>query len=245
LAARSENIFNMKRLLPWSNLSLEELQSLYENAELKSQLDGYKQKVFFPPKFPKACFDSQDHAMQLLIVKCLGYKRKDNGGGTLGDIPYDADHMFLMKVESAGSVFAVRGLLPYIRNLWESDSPYQSEAQLNRFLIRLGRALATKKKRKIDTNVPDWLHNVDQTERFIVEGWCKRIVVDGEQWPPLCCFTTPALVKFLRLCNVKHCKLGKKNSRTIEKAIQRLGLVRIPRGRVNFVEKRLGQFFFG
>ena len=235
----------MKKLLPWSNLSVEEFQSLYENSELKGQLDDYKHKVFFPPKIPKACFDSQDHAMQLLLVKCLGYKRKTNGGGRLGDIPYDAEHMFLMKVASTGSAFVVRGLLPYVINLWEAGSPYQSETRLNRFLIRLGRALATKKKPKIDTYVPDWLHNIDQTERFIVEGWCKRIVVDGEKWPPLCCFTTSALVKFLRLCNVKHCKLGKKNSRTIEKAIQRLGLVRIPRGRVNHVEKRLGQFLFG
>jgi hypothetical protein len=79
----------MKKLLPWPNISVEEFQSLYENSELKSQLDNYKHKVFFPPKIPKVCFDSQGHAMQLLIVKCLGYKRKTNGGGTLGNISWN------------------------------------------------------------------------------------------------------------------------------------------------------------
>jgi hypothetical protein len=235
----------MKKLLPWSNLSFEEFESFYKNPEFKAQLDDYKRRVFFPPKIPKICLDSQERARQLLTMKCLGYRRKADGGGKFGEIPYDVEHVFLIKVASTGSAFAVRGLLPYVRNLWETRSPYQSETRLNRFLIRLGRVLATKKKPKIDTYVPDWLHNVDQTERFIVEGWCKRIIVDGEKWPPLCCFTTSALVKFLKHCNVKHCKLGKKNSRTIEKAIQRLGLVRIPRGRVNNVEKRFGQFLFG
>jgi hypothetical protein len=235
----------MKKLLPWSNLSFEEFQSIYKNPELDSQIADFKKKAFLPPQIPKACFDSQDRAWQLLLIKCLGYKRKTNGGGKLGEIPYDAEHMFLMKVASTGSAFAVRGLMPYVINLWEAGSPYQSEERLNRFLIRLGRALATKKRPKIDTYVPDWLHNVDQNERFIVEGWCKSIIVDDEKWPPLCCFTTSALVKFLQRCNVKHCKLGDKDARTIERAIQRLCLVRIPRGRVNHVEKRHGQFFFG
>jgi len=235
----------MKRLLPWSNLSLEGFESLCRSSESKAELDDYKHKVFFPPKIPKVCFESQDRAKQLLTVKCLGYKRKIDGGGKLGEIPYDAEHMFLMKVASTGSAFAVRGLLPYVVNLWEAGSPYQSEARLNRFLIRLGRTLATRKKPKINPDAPDWLNNVDQTERFVVEGWCERIIVDDEYWPPLCCLTTKALAKFLRLCNVKHCKLGKENERSLERAIQRLGLVRIPRGRVNYVDKRNRQFLFG
>jgi hypothetical protein len=74
LEGRSENIFHMKKLLPWSNLSLEEFESHYQNPKNKAELDDYKLQVFFPPKIPKVCFESQDRAMQLLIVKCLGYK---------------------------------------------------------------------------------------------------------------------------------------------------------------------------
>jgi len=173
-------------------------------------------------------------------MQALGLKPKPGGGAAFGNIPIDVERFFLSKVEAAGTVFAVRGLLAFIKILWETDSPYRSEVRLNRFLIKLGRALASKRKRG---SLPDWLHRVDQTERFIVEGWCERIIVDGEKWPPLCFLTTPALVRFLRLCKVTHCKLARKDARTIERAIQRLGLVRVPRkARIKQVQKRSGQF---
>src|SRR5439155_13767669 len=116
-----------------------------------------------------------------------------------------------------------------------------AENRLNRFLIRLGRALASTGNRR---QLPDWLHGVDQKERFVVEGWCERIIVDGEYWPPLCCFTSAALVKFLSLCKVTHAKLTPKNARTFERAILRLGLKRIPRRRIKRVEKPFGEFRF-
>ncbi len=71
----------MKKLLPWSNLSVEEFASFYQNPEFKTQLDDYKHKVFFPPKIPKICFDSQERAMQLLTIGVIesGARRGWNG----------------------------------------------------------------------------------------------------------------------------------------------------------------------
>lgn len=193
-------------------------------------------------EIPKVCSDSQSRAMTRLMIQALGLQPKPGGDAAIGDITIDAERLFLSQVEAAGTVFAASGLLRYISGLWRQDSPYRSESRLNRFLIKLGRALASRKKR---TSLPDWMHNVDQTQRFIVEGWCERIIVDGERWPPLCFLTTPALVKFLRLCKVTHCKLATKDERTIERAVQRLGLVRVARTRrVNRVGKRFGEFVF-
>jgi hypothetical protein len=141
--------------------------------------------------------------------------------------------------ESDGNSFRCAWTVAFSVDLWEADSPHRSETRLNRFLIKLGRDLASIKERR---TLPDWLHNIDQTERFIVEGWCESITVDDERWPSLCCFTTPALVKLLKLCNVKHCELGTKDARTIERSIQRLGLVRIHRRRIKHVEKSLVLF---
>src|SRR6266545_4899620 len=112
--------------------------------------------------------------------------------------------MFLAEVEAVGSL-RVRGLRDYINRLWD-DFP-ASETHLRRFFIRLGRALASKKKRK---EIPDWSQQgVDPTEKFIVEGWCGNIVVDGETWPPLCCFSTKALALFLALVKRPLWKLEK------------------------------------
>ena len=209
---------------------------------IKAWIDDEGRNALPPRKIPKACYDSQEKARKKLTLQALGLKRNEAGDAGLGDTPIDAEQNFLREVEATGTVFGVRGLLPFLQSLWLADSPYRSEVRLNRFLIKIGRALASTKKRRI---LPDWSQSVDQTERFIVEGWCESIFVDGERWPSLCCFTTPALVRFLRLCNVRHCKLATKDSRTIEKAIQWLGLIRIPRGRIKHVEKRLGVFRFG
>lgn len=193
-------------------------------------------------KVPAVCLESQRRAQDKLTLQALGLRPKPGGDAAIGDTEIDAERLFLSKVEATGTVFAVRGLMVFVNNLWRADSPYRSEDRLNRFLIKLGRALAAKGKR---TSLPDWQRKVDQTERYIVFGWCDRIVVDGERWPPLCFLTTPALVKFLKLCNVTHCKLATKDARTIERSIQRLGLIRVPRkNRIRRVDKRLGQFVF-
>jgi hypothetical protein len=190
---------------------------------------------------PKACYESQERALKKLTRQAWRLKQNPRGNASIGDTRINAEQMFLAEVEATGTVFASSGLFDFIRRLWDPASPGRSEARLNRFLIKLGRALAATGKRR---DLPDWLQGVDQTERFIAEGWCGNISVGGENWPPLCCFTTPALVKFLRLCRVSHCKLAAKDPRTIERAIARLGLVRIPRGRIRHVEKRLGEFRF-
>lgn len=201
---------------------------------------------------------SRERARNKQIIQALGWKCKEGGGARLGNTEIDFEQRLLTEAAATGSAMKVRGIFLFIENLWKTDktvivktaqglehrlipNPDKSEARLNRFLIKLGRALSSTQKRR---QLPDWLHGVDQTERFIVEGWCENITVDGETWPMLCFFTTPALVKFLRLCNVKDCKLARKDARTIERAIQRLGLVRIPRGRVKYVERRGGKFYF-
>jgi hypothetical protein len=115
----------------------------------------------------------------------------------------------------------------------------ESESRLKRFLIRLGRALADKSKRRA---LPDWEHKVDRPMQLIAEGWCERISVDGKMWPPLCCLSTPAIKKLLSLSKV----IGTtREARTIEQAIRRLGLKRIPRGRIQDVEEKFGVFRFG
>jgi hypothetical protein len=234
---------HVKKLLRWPTLPCGELPEPFASfPTVKAWIDDERRNALPPVQIPKECYESQKKARDKLMLQSLGVRQDDAGDASIGDIRIDADQMFLSEVEATGTVFTARGLLPFMESLWIAGSPYRSETRLNRFLIKLGRAFASTKKRK---SLPDWLQNVDQTERFIVEGWCETIYVDGERWPSLCCFTTPALVKFQRLCNVKHCKLGTKDSRTIERAIQRLGLVRVPRGRIRHVEKKFGEFRFG
>ena len=201
---------------------------------------------------------SQERAMDKQMIQTWGYKCKKGGGASIGSQEIDIERMILSEAEATGSALKAMGLQMFLRSLWEDNktiivktpkgleervipNPDKSEARLNRFLIRLGRALADKKRRR---ELPDWLHGVDQTERWIVQGWCESITMDGEPWPPLCLLTTPALGRFLRLCNVTYCKLGRKDARTIERAIQRLGLVRLSHARIKHVEKRGGRFYF-
>ena len=213
-------------------------------------------------------WQSQEMAMRKLMIQASGYKCKKGGGASIGETEIDIEQMMLSEAEATGSAMKVTGLLPFIRGLWEKDktilvktattcwkptptdwaaglerrlipNPDMSEKRLNRFLIKLGRALADNEKRR---ELPDWTH-MDQTMRFIVHGWCESIIVDGEHWPQLCFLTTPALAKFLTLCNPQRWKEGQ-DPRTLERAIVRLGLVRIPKGRIKHVEKRFGQFRF-
>jgi hypothetical protein len=213
-------------------------------------------------------WQSQNRALRKLIIQAWGYKCKEGGGASIGSTEIDIERMLLSEAEATGSAMKVGGLLPFIRSLWEKDKkvivktaaarwqptpmdwaaglerrviPNQdmSEDRLNSFLIKLGRALADTKKRR---ELPDWT-DMDQTIRFIVHGWCENIIVDGENWPPLCFLTTPALAKFLTLCNPQRWK-ARHDPRTLERAIIRLGLVRIPNGRIKHVEKRFGQFCF-
>lgn len=152
-----------KALRPWSDLPNNRLPpALLSNPGVKAWIREQRRHALPPMVAPKVCLESKGRAMQKLTLQALDWKQKEGGRAASGDIPIDAERMFLSKVEAMGTVFAARGLLPFINGLWKADSPYQSENRLNRFLIKLGRALASKKKR---TSLPDWLHKVDQTER--------------------------------------------------------------------------------
>jgi hypothetical protein len=213
-------------------------------------------------------WQSQRHALTRLIVEAWGYKQKPNGGAGMGAVEIDIESMMLSQVEATGSAMNVRGLLHFVKSLWEKEktiaigfadsksnltahnntteferrvipNPERSEPRLNRFLIKLGRALAATSKR---AQLPNWQH-IDQTMRFIVHGWCENITVDDEPWPMLCFLTTPALAKFLSLCTPRRWSENQ-DPRTLERKIIRLGLLRPPKGRVRHVEKKSGQFRF-
>jgi len=210
-------------------------------------------------------WQSRSRAFDTLIIQARGYRCKRGGGARLGQTEIDVERMMLAEAEATGSAMKVRGLLPFIRSLWEKDktvvlrtaasrgqptatdwatglerrvipNPNRSEPRLNRFLIRLGRALAATEKRR---QLPDWMH-MNQTIRFVAHGWCESIIVEGERWPHLCFITTPALAKFLTLCTPQRWK-AHQDPRTLERAITRLGLIRFPRCRIRHVEKKAGQ----
>jgi hypothetical protein len=206
-------------------------------------------------------WQSRSRAMRKLIRKAWGYEEKAGGGASLGGVEIDVERMMLSQAEATGSAIHVRGLLPFVRSLWEKEktilvktgnselyptamdcgpgyerrvipNPSMSEKRLNRFLIKLGRALAmTTKRRKL----PDWTH-MDQTIRFIVHAWCENITVDDEPWPMLCLLSTPALAKFLSLCKAPRWSQHQ-DARTLERRILRLGLLRITTGRINHVKR--------
>ena len=185
-----------------------------------------------PRKIPQACYDSRERARTLLTVQALGYKRSEPGDAALGSVRLDAERMFLSQVEATGKATA-RGLLAFLNMIWKTED------RRDRFLIRLGRALADTSKRR---RLPDWLKGVDQTERFIVEGWCASIIVDGEQWPPLCCLMHGTIHKFLKLCERPLAVTD--SDMSFRQKIRRLGLVGISNGKIKHVEKKLGQFRF-
>ena len=213
-------------------------------------------------------WQSQEQALNKLMIQALGYRCKKGGGASIGETEVDIERMMISEAEATGSAMKVTGLLPFIRSLWESDktvlvktaksqwrptpadwaaglerrgipNPDMSETRLNRFLIKLGRALAATEKRR---ELPDWMH-MNQTIRFVVHGWCESMIVDGEPWPQLCFFTTPGLVKFLTLCTPQRWT-NDRDPRSLERAITRLGLIRFPRCRIKQVEKKGGQVFF-
>jgi len=213
-------------------------------------------------------WQSQHDALNKLIIQARGYTCKKGGGARVGETEVDVERMMLSEAEACGSAMKVRGLLPFIRGLWEKDrtvlvrsttsgsrppasgwpagfeqkvipNPYRSESRLNRFLIKLGRALAATEKRR---ELPDWTH-MNQTIRFVVHGWCESIIVDDRRWPMLCFFTTPALAKFLTLCTPPRWKPDQ-DPRSLERTITRLGLIRFPTSRIRHVEKRGTQIFF-
>ncbi len=211
---------------------------------------------------------SQSLALGKLINDAWGYKRKPGGGASVGGIEIDIERMMLSEAEATGSAMQVTGLFLFLRSLWEHDktilvktnnpdvhpsaadwgpgyekrvipNPDRNEPRLNRFLIKLGRALAATDKRRA---LPDWTH-MDQTTRFIVHGWCESIIVDDLRWPMLCLLSTPALAKFLSLCEPPRWKLHQ-NERTLERKIIRLGLIRIPKGRIRHVQKKGDRIYF-
>jgi hypothetical protein len=240
----------MKRLLPWPDLIGELPSALLKNPKVKAWADDQRKNCIKPPPIPKVCYESQKWALEKLTLQALRLKRKEPGDARFGDTRIDTEQMLLSKAQAAGTA-NFRGLRLFMDTLW-SNLP-ASESRLNRFLIRIGRALESKDARRPDWSKPDWLE-VPKYEMLIVEGWCDRINGDGEHWPPLCCLTYGALAKFLTLCKVPPGQAqlwGKemdtnlpKNPRTLERAVQRLGLVPIPKGRIRNVEKRQGQFRF-
>lgn len=141
----------------------------------------------------------------------------------------------MSETEATGSVMKVRLLLPFIRSLWEkarTATVPNSEIRLNRFLIKLGRALSATRKRR---ELPDWKH-MNQTLLLVAQGWCESTTIDNRCWPVLCLLTAPSLAKFLSFCTPPRWK-GERDPRTLERAIARLGLVRIAKGRISHVEK--------
>jgi hypothetical protein len=64
---------------------------------------------------------SQSLALSKLISDAWGYTKKPGGGASLGGIEIDVERMMLSQVEATGSAMNVRGLLPFIRSLWEVD----------------------------------------------------------------------------------------------------------------------------
>jgi hypothetical protein len=212
-------------------------------------------------------WQSQSEALNKLIIQAWGYRCRKGGGASIGETEVDIERMMLSEAESTGSAMKVTGLLRFIRSLWESEktvlvrtatsrwrptpadwaaglerrvipNPDKSETRLNRFLIKLGRALTATEKRR---ELPDWMH-MNQTIRFVVHGWCESIIVDGERWPQLCFLTTPALAKFLTLCTPQRWT-NDRDPRSLERAITRLGLIRFPGRRIKHVEKKAGQIF--
>lgn len=202
-------------------------------------------------------WQSQEVAMSKLTIQALGYKCKEGGGASFGNTEIDFEQMMLNGVEATGSAMKVRGLQLFLRSLWETDktvivktagglerrvipNPDRSETRLNCFLIKLGQKLADNTKRR---ELPDWA-SMNQTLRFIVHGWCENITVDAEHWPQLCFLTTPALAKFLTLCKPQRWN-AEHDSRTLERSILRLGLIRVPRRyRFNRVENKVGTLHF-
>jgi len=180
--------------------------------------------------------------MLRLILQASGYVEKKGGGASLGNVPFDAAKMYLRQAENTGTVFQVPGLLHYITNLWQEGSPYRSESKLNRFLIRLGKALASTQYRGTHTQL-DWTESrLNQTEWFIVHGWCEHIIVDEEPWPILCRLSVTAIREFL--CQCKRPLATGETDESLRKRIERLGLKSVPvKHRIRKVVKRNGQLF--
>ena len=214
-------------------------------------------------------WQSRSLALNKLIIAAWGYKQKSEGGASLGPTEIDVERMMLSEAEATGSAMQVTALFSFLRGLWEKDktilvktnssevhpsatdwgpgyerrvipNPDMSEKRLNRFLIKLGRALAATDKRR---TLPDWTH-MDQTTTFIAHGWCESIIVDDLRWPLLCFLSTPALAEFLTLCVPSRWQ-SNQDPRTLERRIARLGLMRIPTAaRITKVEKKGESIYF-
>lgn len=246
----------MKKLLPLARFpqTLKEFRFLYNDPKLRKQLDDLKTKVLFLPEIPKICYESQSRAIDRLIMQAWGVKEKPGGDSAWGEIPVDAQQWLLSEVKAKGTA---RGtfLLQILHNLSDRNSPDFDENGLDRFLIKLGNALSKLGNALSDKSnrreLPDWENGVTPLKRYIAHGcWCYPITVDGERWPPLCVLSAPVLAKFLTLCKKPLWRKTKgtnepENPRTLEQEIRRLGLKRIPKGRLMQVEKRFGVFRFG
>jgi len=177
-------------------------------------------------------WQSQDRAKKKLMRQAFDIKGEDGG-----------ERFFLSQVEDTGKVD-----IPHLWSFvgWLQKKLPASEARLKSFLVRLGRALEFTEKRGA---LPNWGDNTNRIARVMAWGWCSLTVVDGEVCPPLCCFTYPALAKFLTLHKhslwplVKGTRLPAE-PRTLERAIERLGLVPISKGKIKGVEKRFDKFWF-
>jgi hypothetical protein len=251
-----------KRLLPWSNLPQGAFPKAWlKIASIKTWVDDQEKNALPPIDIPRCCHDSQKRAWDLLINRACKMPADEFGH-------LDPDKYHLDIVEARGTAFGdgglrqflgghvtvilkeKRGQIPQFGLALANDSIWEDEKRLNRFLKKLGRTLENAKKKQGQTNTtfpyaPDWEHNTSRFDQLVVQGWCERIIVDDEQWPPLCCLTHPALFDFLKLC--KNPVISKSNSdlEAFRQRIRRLKLISIPKGRLRFVEKREnGQFIF-
>lgn len=196
------------------------------------------------PPIPKPCRDSQHRATLFLIEQAWGYrpdlKKIPKEPTDSMPVPMDVDEMYLADMETYPTQHVLAIARPYAESLEAQDR--------GRFVARLmNKSKSAKLKKR-----PDWSsESVDQVERYLVMGWCDRITVDGEKWPPLCCLSWAALAKFLTLCKCKPPLWSASDrykfipdAKRLQKICERLGLVPIPKGKFKHVEKSFGQFRF-
>jgi len=267
---QTESGVTVKNPLPWPDFEGLLPESLLNDPSMKKWVENQKRSTLTPPAIPDGCRDSQRRALNKLIMRASEMKGDEKG--ELDTIHLDPMQYYLDLVASTGTA-AVSGLRPFLGGvvavrfknrsgivydetlepdvvlLPTKNDPLASEAALNSFLIRLGRALERSKNpaKRRPLWPLDWEKNVAPTTFLIVQGWCDRIIVDGQMWPPLCCLTAGALMELLSLSKSTQCKnTAAKEARTVEAELRRLGLVRIAKGKFKrvFLAKGGQHFLF-
>jgi hypothetical protein len=251
-----------KRLLPLRNLLIDAFDNFPQSpltTEQKAIVEHHKENSLRLPQIPKICEQNQAKAWHLLINRATGLETDESGS-------VDSDAWHLAMVASKGTAFgndALRHFLAGLRTVrtkpkggkkfgpwhldYSDDSIWASEERLDKFFKKLGRILENAHKTKgKQPFVPDWKRNVDRIDQLVVQGWCERITVDGEYWPPLCCLTIPALLRFLTICRPPVIPNNSADIDAFRQRIHRLGLLSVPtKHRLRYVDRdQHGQFIF-